>query len=157
VIAEQVLETGAPALAPLRSLYASARHVTGAAPVLALTTTELILDAAPKRDLLALLPPRSSAVVDLESSVHARAAELAGVPWLVLRAISDEAHERLPAFLARCRRNDGSLERVRIVARAMPRPSSWIVLSRLAVRTRTCARAIADAVESIAASDGAHR
>jgi nucleoside phosphorylase len=84
--------------------------------------------------------------VDLESSVFVDEAERAGLPSLVLRAISDAAHESLPALLNRSRDEGGSIRRTRVALgllgdlRPLPR------LLALRQRVSGCARGLARAV-----------
>ena len=65
-----------------------------------------------------------AAVVDLESAAYAEAADDAGVPWLVLRAVADTADESLPAVARRLprrhRRDPARARRLGAAARSAP-------------------------------------
>ena len=89
------------------------------------------------------------AVADLESSHYASAAEERDLPWIVLRGVSDEADEALPAFLNRCRDRHGSVVRSRVVRHLFLHPGDVPEVLRLRRRVRCCAERLADAVEGI--------
>ena len=71
------------------------------------------------------------AAVDMESAAWAREAAARGIPYVVVRAISDAADEELPAFLAQALGTDGSIRRGEVVRRALLEPSSWGTLLRM--------------------------
>ncbi len=148
VLAKRVVAKNGGVLFPSADLYARARAELDAVEVTAVET-DVLLDASAKVGLRDRLPRGISAVADMESAAQARLVSRAGIPWLVIRAISDEAHESLPPYLARCRRVDGSFDRLSIVRGALFRPQVWPTLWRLRGRVRACARCLADAVESI--------
>ena len=109
-----------------------------------LTTTRLASTPREKTRLAAQPGVSAPAVVDLESAVYAQAADAAGVPWLVLRAVSDTAAESLPAYLDRCRDEGGAVHRVRVVLGALVRPWSVPALLRLGRRVRLCSATLAE-------------
>lgn len=90
-------------------------------------------------------------VADLESAVYAAEARAAGLPWVVLRAVSDAAWESLPAYLERSRDGRGGVRRSRVLAHALLRPWTFPDLLRLRGRVRVAAARLADAVESTVA------
>lgn len=92
------------------------------------------------------------AIADLESAAYARVAAERRIPCLVARAVSDRADEALPSFLARCRRADGGIDRPRVLLLALARPRFWGRLARLWLRTRRCARRLADLAEAAIAA-----
>jgi nucleoside phosphorylase len=61
---------------------------------------------------LAAAPP--AVAVDLESAAFAAVAAGAGIPWIVLRAISDTAGESVPALLNQSRDEGGAVRRGRV-------------------------------------------
>lgn len=89
-------------------------------------------------------------VVDLESAAIARAARVAGVPFLSLRAVTDAAHHRLPDFDAlmdaagRLTPGAGLLHFAR-------HPRELPALVRLAPASRTAARALRAGVSELLA------
>jgi len=94
-----------------------------------------------------LSPVPSPAVVDLESAAFAAAARRAGIPWLVVRAVSDTAGESVPALLNRSRDAGGAVRRGRVVLGLLADPGAVRPLLALRERVRACADALARAVE----------
>jgi adenosylhomocysteine nucleosidase len=81
----------------------------------------------------AALRERSGAIAtDMESHVAARAAARAGVPFAVLRAISDRADEALPAAAQAGFRPDGSVDVAAVIAGLARRPAELPALLRTA-------------------------
>lgn len=93
----------------------------------------------------AILP---EAVVDLESTCYARVAEAQGLPWLMLRAVSDTAGESLPAYLEASRDPGGSVRRNRVVLNALARPWTVPALVRMARRVASCSEGLAGCIET---------
>ena len=93
----------------------------------AVTATRIADTVAEKQRLLALalatreIWPRmttrreSAAVVDLESAAFAAAATRTGLPWVVLRAVSDTAADSVPALLNRSRDDGGAVRRASVL------------------------------------------
>lgn len=88
------------------------------------------------------------AVVDLESAAYVRVAAAAGVPWCVVRAVSDPTEEDLPLDFESFRDEEGGLARSRIARHAATRPSVLRQLLRLRTVVASCAERLADAVEA---------
>jgi nucleoside phosphorylase len=90
--------------------------------------------------------------VDLESSVFVDETARAGVPSIVVRAISDAAGESLPAILNRSRDEGGAIRRSRVLLGLLgdPRPLPRLLLLRQ--RVSACARELARAVALIVAA-----
>ena len=141
----------------------------GARVAAAITVDRVVASSGDRRELLRALrppgstldaaaseagstrPPRAAAevssttaVVDMESFDAAAQAAARGVPFTVLRAVSDLAGEYLPGFLDRCRRADGDLDRRRVVVHAIAHPRSIPVLLELRRRVGRGAAALAD-------------
>ena len=87
-------------------------------------------------------------VIDLESATLGRMAAERGLPYLVVRAVSDGADDALPEIILTAQRQDGSIDHARIVRHALTHPGDAIRLSRLGRRVRRCADALADAAEA---------
>lgn len=91
------------------------------------------------------------AAVDMESWPAARVLQSAGVPFAVLRAISDTAARELSGFLQHVdaptpgRPGPGS-----IIRAAATRPASWIPLSAFRLRAGRCVRRLATAAAALA-------
>ncbi len=79
------------------------------------------------------------AVCDMESAAWARAAAAAGVPFLVLRAVSDTAEEDLPRYLARCMNAEGGIRRAAVALQALLHPATIPDLVRMRRRVADCA------------------
>jgi adenosylhomocysteine nucleosidase len=86
--------------------------------------------------------------VDLESAQVARAAVAAGVPWLALRAIVDDARTSLPAF-AREGGNDYLWPALR---HALHGPSAILELGRLALAERAASSSLSRALDALGAA-----
>jgi len=137
IAARQVLQPGGEPWEPSLELLARAVEA-GIRTGTVLTTTRLAATPSEKARLAAHPGVGAPAVVDLESAVYAQAADAAGVPWLVLRAVSDTAAESLPAYLEHCRDEGGAVRRGRVVLRALVRPWTIPALLRLGRKVNRC-------------------
>lgn len=114
----------------LRRALDSGRAVEGV-----LTSSERVVDSPEAKERLWRrqgCAPRLG--VDLESAAWAAAATAAGIPWLVVRAISDHAHEALPLPFGRLAGPGGQVARARVAAHLALRP--WRLPATLALRRR---------------------
>jgi adenosylhomocysteine nucleosidase len=135
----------------------------GGARGVVVSATRIADTAAEKKRLLALAHAPSvsegAAVVDLESAAFAAAANRAGIPWLVLRAVSDAAGEGVPALLNQSRDEGGAVRRGRVVRALLGNPKALLPLLALRERVRVCAAALGDAVaatiDALRAADAA--
>ncbi len=100
--------------------------------------------AGEKASLALSLEGRGPAAADMESAAWARAAASRGIPYLVVRAISDRADEDLPAYLARCLGDDGRIRRSAVVAHALFQPATIPTLIRMKRRMDVCAERLAE-------------
>ena len=89
------------------------------------------------------------AVVDLESAAWAESAARHGLPWSVLRVVSDAWDEDLPGFLLRAQRAVGSGARGRVAFGAIAVPTRIPTLVRLATRVRRASTRLADGAAAI--------
>jgi nucleoside phosphorylase len=146
VVAETVVDDGGGLLgtdaAGVRAaIDAGARAAT-------VVTVDRMVATAAERSTLRRLAERANgdrpAVVDMESFDAVAAAIERGVPATVLRAVSDGASEELPAFLERCRRADGDLDRRRAALAALAHPRSIPKLLALRRRVRLASEALAE-------------
>jgi farnesyl-diphosphate farnesyltransferase len=145
VVARAVVGTVITAAAP--AAVQEVALATGALTGLAVTVTDLVETPADKARLRSTFPDEPL-VVDLESAAVVSVLAAVGIPWIVLRAVSDTAGEALPGILRRCRDEDG-LHRARLVAAAARTPRTVVDLWRLGRRMRLCASALAIAVEQV--------
>jgi adenosylhomocysteine nucleosidase len=86
--------------------------------------------------------------VDLESAALARAAASAGIPFLALRAVTDEARHRLPDF-DRLVDADGRLAPRAAARYFLSRPAEVPRLVRLALAARRAGRSLAVGVQAV--------
>ena len=81
--------------------------------------------------------------VDLESAIVARAADAAGIPFLVLRTIADPATRALPSAALIPLTPDGTPAFIRVLGEVLRRPQQIAALFRLARETRQALGALA--------------
>lgn len=117
------------------------------------TVAELLDTVEAKKSVMERLedaaPDHRVAVADLETAFYVQAAEERGIPWLVLRSVSDRADEPLPTFLNECRDEGGSVRRSEVVRQAFLDPSVIPALVRLRRRIGCCAENLAATVERV--------
>lgn len=86
-----------------------------------------------------------AAVVDLESATIARTAVRHGLPYTVIRAVSDAVDETLPLDFSRFCDEDGRTLRGRVILHALARPWTIPALLGLRSRLRFCGQRLNDA------------
>lgn len=124
--------------------FSTAQQVAGRTdewPVLATTTR--VADAAEKERLAASYGAR---LVDMEAATLARLAQGRGIPFFCLKAVSDDAHAKLPdlnPFIMA----DGQLRMVPFLAHVATRPGSWQGLIKLGRYSSMAARHLAEAIQ----------
>jgi adenosylhomocysteine nucleosidase len=111
-----------------------------------LAADRVLCSRADKRRGAAALSASGPAVVDLESAAYARVAAESGIPYTVLRAVSDAADEPLPLDFNRHRVESGALDRAGILRHALLHPALIGPLWRLRRRVALCAERLADVV-----------
>lgn len=148
IAARQVLRLDAEPYEPSPELLARAASL-GIPTGTVLTASRLASTPEAKSRLAAQPGVGAPAVVDLESAVYAKAAAAAGVPWLVLRAVSDTVTESLPAYLERCRDSGGAVQRGRVALHALMRPWTIPALVRLARNVDRAAEVLAERVAAL--------
>jgi len=138
--------------APAAQVTAVAQ-ATGGRPALVLSARK-IADTLDEKTRLARAAAAEAdgrpAVVDLESAAYVAAAEQAGIPWLILRAISDTAGEALPAILNRSADASGSVNRGRVLRGLFSDPGALPQLLALRKRVGHCSEVLARAAEAAA-------
>jgi len=99
--------------------------------------------------------------VDLESAIVARAAEAAGIPFLVLRTIADPATRELPSAALVPLARDGTPAITRVLGEVLRRPQQIAALVGLARETRRALSALTGPAhalrEAFAAAQPTHR
>ena len=129
---------------------ATLAQATGGRPALVMSAHR-IADTIQEKQRLARLAATEAdgrpAVVDLESAAYVAAAVRAGVPWMVLRAVSDTAGEALPAILNRSADAGGSVSRARVLRGLFSDPGALPHLLSLRKRVAQCGEVLARAAE----------
>ncbi len=80
--------------------------------------------------------------VDLESAIVARAADAAGIPFVVLRTIADPATRQLPSAALVPLAHDGTPALIRVLGEVLRRPQQIAALFGLARETRRALSAL---------------
>ena len=104
----------------------------------ALFSADFMVVAARERSELAARVGDDPSAVDMESAGWARVANARGIPYLVVRAVSDTADEDLPAYLSRCYDPEGGIRRGRVILHALAKPSSVPRLLAMRRRVHEC-------------------
>jgi adenosylhomocysteine nucleosidase len=91
------------------------------------------------------------AAVDMESAAWARVASARGIPFLIIRAVSDTAGEELPGYLSECMDEEGGIRRSAVALAALARPLSIPALLSMRRRVREASQRLAAFVESFLA------
>ena len=82
--------------------------------------------------------PEDILAVDMESAAWAREAAIRGIPYVIVRVVSDALEEELPGFLAESVGPDGSIRRGEVARRALLQPAWWGTLLRMRRRLHDC-------------------
>ena len=150
LVAERVVDAAGEAPAPDAALVARAVAL-GAKPATLVTVARPVTSSKERGEVARRFGPadRPVAVVDMESAAWARAAAGHGIPYVILRAVSDTFEEELPGFLSSCLSRDGSVNRVAVARRLLFRPGALQVLLRARERVRAGAEAIGRFLERL--------
>jgi adenosylhomocysteine nucleosidase len=146
IVAEEVRDGDGVAPPPELSLVERAVRA-GARRGTLVTVRAPLVSSKGKAALGQRLGRNAVAAVDMESAAWARTATAAGVPYVVVRAITDGFDEDLPAFLVECLGDDGGMDRNRVARRALARPGSLIHLLGMRSRVRAGAGHLASFLE----------
>jgi adenosylhomocysteine nucleosidase len=147
VVASRVIdEEGQVREGDTESVAAATRATGGRAAVI--MSARRIADSVDEKRRLARQAGEGLAVVDLESASYVAAADGAGIPWLVLRAVSDTAGEALPPLLNRSLDAGGAVSRGRVLRGLLGDPGALPVLLTLRKRVAECAVVLARAAEA---------
>lgn len=129
IVASEIVDPTGNRLPVDRAWAATVRQATGALDGAILGALVPAASAAAKKALFA----RTGALaVDLESLAVARAAGLAGLPFIVVRAVADAAGRDLPPAALIALRQDGTADLPRILWSVAQRPAQIAGLIRLA-------------------------
>jgi adenosylhomocysteine nucleosidase len=147
IVASRVTdEEGSVREADAESVAAATRATGGRAAVI--VSARRIADSVDEKRRLAQQAGGGLAVVDLESASYVAAADGAGIPWIVLRAVSDTAGEALPPLLNRSLDAGGAVSRGRVLRGLLGDPGALPVLLTLRKRVAECALVLARAAEA---------
>lgn len=149
VVAEEVCHEEGAVYRAAPGVAAHAAALTGGMPGRVVTGPRLADTVSRKQALAARWGRDLPAVFDLETAWYVEAADHHGIPWTVLRAVSDRAGDALPRFLEGCRTADGAIDRRRVAIQALRHPGAIPEVLRLAGRVRACGRVLATAAEKV--------
>jgi adenosylhomocysteine nucleosidase len=113
------------------------------------TADEIICRSKEKRRLATLLAEDETGCVDMESSAVAEVCDLHGIPFLIVRAVTDLLDEDLPIDFNRCRDADGRVSNRKVIRSALLRPHAIGGLWRLRRHSQLCAERLSLFVEQL--------
>jgi len=147
VIAEEVRNAS---VLPDAKLLTAARRVSTGDPWIhfgvALTSNEILWNAQSKRVLAESLTVNEIGAVDMESKAIASVCGKRGLPFLVVRSITDLLDEDLPLDFNQYRNCDGRVDSKRVIKAALLRPGVIRGLWQLRKRSQLCAERMAEFV-----------
>lgn len=143
IVARTVLAPDRPRVDPDSALV-SAAVAGGCRAGVLVTAPGLVTGAEARAELWRRAGSPSPAAVDMESWPAARVLHAAGVPFAVLRAVSDTAAREVPRFLQHLDAPEaGTPGPGRIVRAAAMHPGNWMALGAFRLRAGRCARRLA--------------
>ena len=143
IVARTVLAPDRPRVDPDSALV-SAAVARGCRAGVLVTAPGLVTGADARAALWRRAGSSPAAAVDMESWPAARVLHAAGVPFAVLRAVSDTAAQEVPGFLQHVDAPEaGTPGPGRIVRAALMRPANWVALGAFRLRAGRCARRLA--------------
>lgn len=143
IVARAVLAPDRPGV-ELDGALVSAAEARGCRAGVLITAPRVIAGAEARAAFWRRAGSPSPAAVDMESWPAARVLHAAGVPFAVLRAVSDTAAQELPGFLQHVNAaEEGTPGRGRIVRAAVMRPANWVALGAFRLRAGRCVRRLA--------------
>lgn len=137
---------------PDHKLLAAAARVQADTPVrlgTALTADVILWRAAEKRGLAGSLDANEIGFVDMESTAVASVCARRGVPFLIVRSITDLLNEDLPLDFNQCRDSDGRVNSMKVMKAVLLKPGSFAGLLELRKRSRLCAERMAVLVRKL--------
>ncbi|MDZ7840572.1 MAG: hypothetical protein U5R46_07095 [Gammaproteobacteria bacterium] len=93
--------------------------------------------------------PANAVAVDMESGRIGEACAALNLPFLVIRAVIDESHDRLPRIVHDCALPDGTLHVRALIAGLMRHPGDWAGLTRLVPRYRRARSGLEAAAQAL--------
>lgn len=92
----------------------------------------------------------NAVAVDMESGRIGAACVALNLPFLVVRAVIDESHDRLPRLVHECASPDGTLRIRALFAGLMRHPDDWAALARLLRRYHRARSGLEAAAQALA-------
>jgi adenosylhomocysteine nucleosidase len=154
LVGREVLDDAGSAPQPDAAWLQRALRRTQALPATLLTTQRVLATPESKARAFGRCSGDMVAGVDLETGAFARAASRRGIPYLVLRAISDAAEEALPLDFDALRDASGAVDVRRVALRAILRPALLAPLWSLRRSVALCSENLATAVQALLEEDG---
>ena len=150
VIAENIRGTE---IRPDPKLLAAAKEIETDCPVhfgFAFTSHEILWQAESKLARASSFGSNEVGFVDMESTAIADVCARRGLPFLIIRSISDLLEEDLPLDFNRYRDSDGRVAPRKVLNAVLLRPAAFRGLLELRKRSRICAGRLAAFVERLA-------
>ncbi len=132
-----------------RDLVAAAA-ASGCVAAALVSTPAPVVTADERRRFWRLVGSPGRAAVDMESWEAARVLDAAGLPFAVLRAISDTLEDDLPAALENAVTAAGGISIPRLAMSVLRRPQAAVPLAAVRFRAARCARALGGAAAALA-------
>lgn len=137
---------------PCEKLLKAAKEVQIEPPArsgVAFTTHEILWQSQSKRALASSLNDNELGFVDMESTAIASVCARRGIPFLIIRSISDLLGEDLPLDFNQYRSADGRVHSSRVMKAALLRPGALKGLFLLRKRSKLCADRMAEFVHRL--------
>ena len=130
-------------------LFQAAAGITGTRTATAITVDEVVCKATDKRLLAQSFNLNETAWVDMESIAIAAVCDELQIPYLIVRAISDEFDEDLPVDFNRCRNKSGRVSPRKVIQAALVRPRAFKGFIELKRRADLCAKKLASFIHEL--------
>jgi adenosylhomocysteine nucleosidase len=147
LVGRRILGPNAEAPTPDAAMVKRALAIPGAREATFVTARGPIVTRSARAGLAAAAGDGASLAVDMESAAWAREAAARGVPYAILRVVSDGPDEELPVYLTRCMDAEGGISRTRVALAALTRPASIPALWSMRGRVREACSRLAAFVE----------
>ncbi len=144
LVAERIVDSGGAVAAPDPAWSSRIARCQGVDSATLVSVDRILCTPESKTELWGRIAQDLPAAADLETAAMAAVVASYGLPFVVIRAISDTADEALPLDFNDCLDESGRISRARIVARAALNPTLIAPLWRLRGRTRSCSESLAD-------------
>lgn len=129
---------------------ATAAISSGCAEAVVVTTPAPVVTADERRRLWRQIGSPDRAAVDMESYEAARVFDAAGLPFAVLRAVSDTSEDDLPVALQAAVTPTSGISIPGLVLAVLRRPRAAVPLAAVRIRAARSASALADAAAVLA-------